>query len=100
MVETGELELDYRVDEARVRDGRLRFFDTTVLALPFATLPLDKQRKSGFLAPYYAQTSKRGLEIGVPYYWNIAPEADATIMPVITSYSIHYTKLYDARNTG
>jgi LPS-assembly protein len=82
VVETGELELDYRVDEARVRDGRLRFFDNTVLALPFATLPLDKQRKSGFLTPYYAQTSKRGFELGVPYYWNIAPEQDATIMPV------------------
>ncbi|MDX1375234.1 MAG: LPS-assembly protein LptD [Burkholderiales bacterium] len=82
LVETGELELDYRIDEARVRDGRLRFFDTTVLALPFAKLPLDKQRKSGFLTPYYAQTSTRGFEVGVPYYWNIAPERDATIMPV------------------
>ena len=84
-VEAGELELDYRVDEARATDGRLKFFDTTVLALPYANLPLDKQRKSGFLAPYYAQTSKRGLEVGVPYYWNIAPEADATIMPVYMS---------------
>ena len=81
-VETGELELDYGIDEARVRDGKLKFFDTTVLALPFAKLPLDRQRKSGFLTPYYAQTSKRGFEMGVPYYWNIAPEQDATIMPV------------------
>jgi len=85
VVETGELELDYGIDEARVRDGRLRFFDTTVLALPFAKLPLDKQRKSGLLTPYYAQTSKRGFEVGVPYYWNIAPEQDATIMPVYMS---------------
>ena len=82
VVETGALELDYTIDEARVSDGRLKFFDTTVLALPFAKLPLDKQRKSGFLTPYYAQTSKRGLEVGVPYYWNIAPEQDATILPV------------------
>ena len=84
-VEAGELDLDYRVDEARATDGRLKFFDTTVLALPYAELPLDKQRKSGLLTPYYAQTSKRGLEVGVPYYWNIAPEADATIMPVYMS---------------
>jgi LPS-assembly protein len=84
-VEAGELDLDYGVDEARATDGRLKFFDTTVLALPYAKLPLDKQRKSGLLTPYYAQTSKRGLEVGVPYYWNIAPEADATIMPVYMS---------------
>ena len=82
VVETRELELDYGIDEARVRDGKLRFFDTTVLALPFAKLPLDRQRKSGLLTPYYAQTTKRGFEVGVPYYWNIAPEQDATIMPV------------------
>jgi len=85
IVESGELDLDYRIDEARATDARLKFFDTTVLALPFAKLPLDRQRKSGLLAPYYAQTSKRGFEVGVPYYWNIAPEQDATIMPVYMS---------------
>jgi len=84
-VEADDLELDYGIDEARVTDGRLKFFDTTVLALPFAKLPLDKQRKSGLLAPYYAQTSKRGFEMGVPYYWNIAPERDMTITPVYMS---------------
>ena len=85
VLETGELDLDYAIEEAQARDARLKFFDTTVLALPFATLPLEKRRKSGLLAPFYAQTSARGLEIGVPYYWNIAPEHDATIMPVYMS---------------
>jgi LPS-assembly protein len=84
-VEADDLVLDYGVDEAQVTDGRLKFFDTTVLALPFAKLPLDKQRKSGLLAPYYAQTSKRGFEVGVPYYWNIAPERDMTLTPVYMS---------------
>jgi len=85
VLETGNLDLDYAVEEARATDAKLKFFDTTVLALPFAKLPLEKRRKSGLLAPYYAQTSARGLEIGVPYYWNIAPEQDATIMPIYMS---------------
>lgn len=85
VLETGELDLDYGVEEARAKDAKLKFFDTTVLALPFAKLPLEKRRKSGLLAPFYAQTSRRGLEVGVPYYWNIAPEHDATIMPVYMS---------------
>jgi LPS-assembly protein len=34
------------------------------------------------LAPYYSQNSRRGLEVGIPYYWNIAPEVDATLTPV------------------
>ncbi|HEY5899147.1 MAG TPA: LPS assembly protein LptD, partial [Burkholderiales bacterium] len=49
---------------------------------PYAEFPLENRRKSGLLTPYYSQTSTRGLEIGMPYYWNIAPERDATITPV------------------
>jgi LPS-assembly protein len=44
--------------------------------------PLGDRRRSGVLTPYYAQTSSRGLELGIPYYWNIAPEYDATFTPV------------------
>src|SRR3982751_3568815 len=40
------------------------------------------RRRSGLLTPYYSQTSTRGLEFGIPYYWNIAPERDATLTPV------------------
>jgi LPS-assembly protein len=77
-----ELELDYETMEGKARSPRLRFFDTTVLAAPYFTFPLENRRKSGVLVPYYSQNSRRGLEIGVPYYWNIAPEYDATITPV------------------
>ena len=44
--------------------------------------PLGDRRRSGLLTPYYAQTSSRGFEVGIPYYWNIAPEYDATFTPV------------------
>jgi len=40
-------------------------------------------RRSGLLTPYYSQTNTRGLEFGIPYYWNIAPERDATFTPVL-----------------
>src|SRR2546425_10732289 len=54
----------------------------SLIAAPFASFPLENRRRSGILSPYYAHTSTRGLEVGVPYYWNIAPESDATITPV------------------
>src|SRR5258708_3061847 len=60
----------------------MRFFDHPVMAAPFASFPLETRRRSGILAPYYSHTSTRGLEVGLPYYWNIAPESDATITPV------------------
>ena len=77
-----ELELDFEEEEGQASNPRLRFFDTTILAAPFAIFPLGDRRRSGLLMPYYAQTTSRGLEMGIPYYWNIAPEHDATLTPV------------------
>jgi LPS-assembly protein len=74
-----EVELDFANKEAHTRGTKLRFFDTTVMAFPSATLPLENARKSGFLAPSYSQSTRRGLELNVPYYLNIAPEQDATV---------------------
>jgi LPS-assembly protein len=84
-VEARELELDYDAEQGTARDARLRFLDTTLFALPYATFPLENRRKSGVLAPYYAQSVLRGLEVGVPLYWNIAPEQDATFTPIYMS---------------
>lgn len=84
-LEADELELDYESGEGRAKSPRLKFFDTTVLAAPFAFFPLEHRRKSGFLTPYYGSNSRRGLEVGIPYYWNIAPERDATITPIYMS---------------
>ncbi len=81
--EARELEIDNEKQVGTVRDGRLKFFDTTILPLPYGSFSLDHQRKSGFLTPYYSQNTRRGLEVGLPYYWNIAPERDLTIVPSI-----------------
>jgi LPS-assembly protein len=81
-LEARELELDFEEEEGVARGSRLRFFDTTILAAPYAIFPLGDRRKSGLLTPYYSQTTTRGLEFGIPYYWNIAPEHDATFTPV------------------
>ena len=79
--EAGELEIDNEKQVGTVRDGRFKFFDTTLLPLPYGSFSLDNQRKSGFLSPMYSQNTRRGLELAVPYYWNIAPERDLTLTP-------------------
>jgi LPS-assembly protein len=81
-LEASELELDFEEEEGTAVHPRLRFFDTTIVASPYAVFPIGDRRKSGLLTPYYAQTSQRGFEVGIPYYWNIAPEYDATFTPV------------------
>jgi len=80
--DAGEMELDYEAGVGRVKDGKLTFLDTTILWLPFGSFPLENRRKTGILAPYYSHNTRRGLELGVPFYWNIAPEVDLTVKPV------------------
>ncbi|MEF3193165.1 MAG: LPS assembly protein LptD, partial [Halothiobacillaceae bacterium] len=46
---------------------------------PWLDFPLDNRRASGFLYPDVGLSDQRGFEIAVPWYWNIAPERDATL---------------------
>jgi LPS-assembly protein len=84
-LEASELELDYEEENAVAHGARLRFLGAPILGSPYFSLPLNNRRRSGLLAPQYAQTSNRGAEFVVPFYWNIAPEQDATISPTYMS---------------
>ncbi|MGR8979889.1 MAG: LPS-assembly protein LptD [Gammaproteobacteria bacterium] len=48
---------------------------------PYLSFPIDNRRLSGFLAPSYGKTKFGGFYFSVPYYWNIAPNYDATLTP-------------------
>jgi LPS-assembly protein len=103
-IEGREIDLDYDEQTGTARGARLRFLGTSILGTPYASFPLENRRKSGVLAPQYGQTTLRGAEFGVPFYWNIAPEQDATITPVFMSkrgeqLKTHYRYL-DARYFG
>jgi len=80
-----ELDLDYVEETGTMHGARLRFFDVTILGTPYASFPLENRRKSGVLAPQLAQSTQRGTELGLPLYWNIAPEQDLTVTPVYMS---------------
>lgn len=48
---------------------------------PYLQLPVGDKRRSGFLIPNAKYGSNSGFEFMLPYYWNFAPQADATITP-------------------
>jgi LPS-assembly protein len=60
-------------------DVKLEFMGATILYAPWITFPVGDVRKSGFLFPTIGSGSKTGAQIAVPYYWNIAPNYDATL---------------------
>jgi LPS-assembly protein len=76
-----ELELQHAEGIGTARGARLTFKGVPILYTPWFTFPLDDRRKSGFLYPNVGHNSDTGLEIGVPWYWNIAPNQDAVIEP-------------------
>ncbi|MNI25522.1 LPS-assembly protein LptD precursor [compost metagenome] len=59
----------------------LYFKDVPILASPYMTFPVKKERKSGFLMPTYGTTSQGGFDFSLPYYLNLAPNYDLTVQP-------------------
>lgn len=76
-----KLDLDYVSEVGDAHHAVLRFKDVPILYLPRMSFPLNNQRKSGFLTPTIGSTSTSGLDVSLPWYWNIAPNKDATITP-------------------
>ena len=62
-------------------NARFSLFDVPVLYLPYFKIPIGDERQSGFLAPEIDSSGKSGFKFAMPYYWNIAPNMDATITP-------------------
>ncbi len=73
--------LDFDANEGLAEGGRLRFQGVSILALPRITFPVTGARKSGWLPPTVNLDSRSGFELSVPWYWNIAPDRDATLTP-------------------
>ncbi len=60
------------------RNVRLVIKDVPLAYLPWFRFPIGDNRQSGFLVPSIANDSDGGLDLTVPYYFNIAPDLDAT----------------------
>ena len=63
----------------------LRFKDVPILAFPTFSFPLSDKRKSGLLPPTINIDSTSGVGVTQPYYFNIAPNRDATLSPTLMS---------------
>jgi LPS-assembly protein len=74
--------LDTRDRIGTGRGAQVDFKGVPLMYLPWVSFPLGNDRKSGFLFPSIGNTSYGGVALSVPYYWNIAPNADFTFQPV------------------
>ncbi|MFK7857324.1 MAG: LPS-assembly protein LptD [Granulosicoccus sp.] len=80
-VKADSLELYPSEGIGTARNLRLVFKGVPLLAVPAFSFPISDMRKTGFLAPILARRDTTGLELHLPWYWNIRPDADATFTP-------------------
>ncbi len=79
LLEAKEIEINAEEEWGKIWHAKVRLFDVPVFYVPYMTVPVSNKRKSGFLYPNISTSSKNGFDLQVPYYFNIAPNLDATL---------------------
>ena len=75
------LELDRIRDIGVAHNATVVFKGVPILYSPYLDFSLSGRRKTGLLPPTFGSTGQSGFEYTQPFYWNIAPNRDATIAP-------------------
>ena len=81
LLSADSIELDLQDEYGKARGVVLEFHDIPFLYTPYIEFPVGDKRRSGLLTPSFETSSSRGFELIIPWYWNIAPNQDATIAP-------------------
>ncbi|MBB3330165.1 LPS-assembly protein [Halomonas campaniensis] len=76
----GDVVLDRESGFGTARHARLEVGKVPVFYWPWVRFPIDDRRQTGFLWPAVG-LSTDALDYAQPFYWNIAPNQDATLTP-------------------
>ncbi|AAP96464.1 LPS assembly protein LptD [[Haemophilus] ducreyi] len=77
-IEANEMVQHIKAGYAEMWHARFKIFDVPIFYSPYLQFPLGDQRRSGILTPKLYHSTKDGLIYSQPFYWNIAPNMDAT----------------------
>ncbi len=80
-LKTSELDIDHHTESATATHASIQFLGVPIVYTPWMDFPFNSERKSGLLTPTFGTTTRNGLELSIPYYWNISPNMDATFTP-------------------
>lgn len=77
------LEIDRAEGIGTAHNATLSLMDVPIAYLPWMSFPIDNRRRSGFLVPSIGYGDENGLDLTIPYYLNLAPNYDLTLLPRI-----------------
>ena len=80
-----DIELDREKGWGEAKHVTLKVKDVPVFYTPYIYFPLDDRRMSGLLVPSMSYSSGSGSHLTTPYYFNLAPNYDATLYPTLMS---------------
>lgn len=80
-----EIKIDNEKGQGTGKHITLKVGKVPVIYVPYIAFPLGEERQSGLLFPSISSSDNGGLDAAVPFYWNIAPNYDATITPRLIS---------------
>lgn len=81
VISATEVELDKADNVGIARNVKLKFMDVPIFYFPYLSFPITSERKTGFLFPGFGRQDDAGVVLEAPWYWNIAPNVDATFVP-------------------
>ena len=76
-----KVRLDRESQQGTAKHMVLRFNKVPFLYFPYARFPISEDRLTGLLNPSIGNSDKLGAQFQLPFYWNIAPQYDATFTP-------------------
>jgi LPS-assembly protein len=80
-IEAKTMTMDRDEGLGRAHNVTMRVKGVPFLWLPYMRFPIDNRRQTGFLYPSFGKRSRAGFFVSIPFYWNIAPNYDATFTP-------------------
>ena len=83
ILRAASIRIDNEEETGHASGALLSFMRVPILPVPELSFPLSDKRKSGLLPPTFGLDNLNGVELTVPYYWNIAPNRDATFYPAL-----------------
>lgn len=84
-IHSPQLDLDHTLHEGDAHPATINFKGIPLLYTPDLGFPLDNQRRSGFLSPTIGSSVTTGQDVALPYYLNLAPNIDDTVIPRVMS---------------
>jgi len=89
---------DPSTGRTRFLGGHLQLFGVTLPLLPIFNVSRGDEGTTGWLAPDFSISSKKGFEIAEPYHWQMGPNRDLTLTPhvytgVLPAIEVKYRQL-------